>query len=93
MKVANGRYLGKWTDVGQPWGITYFARENAIYMCDGLNNRIVKLNLDGEIQGVLSSYGRSPGKLDYAHNIAVDSTGAIYVSEIKNWRVQKFVPK
>jgi len=29
-------------------------------MCDGLNNRIVKLNLDGEIQGVLSSYGRIP---------------------------------
>jgi peptidylamidoglycolate lyase len=87
---ANGRYLGKWTDVGQPWGLTYYAPENAIYMCDGINNRIVKLNLDGEIQGVLSSYGRIPGKLDFAHSIAVDSTGAIYVSEIKNWRVQKW---
>ena len=30
------------------------------------------------------------GKLDFAHNIAVDSAGAIYVSEIKNWRVQKW---
>lgn len=87
---ATGGYLGKWTDVGQPWGLTYVARENAIYMCDGLNNRIVKLNLDGEILGVLSSHGRVPGKLDFAHNIAVDSTGAIYVAEIKNWRVQKF---
>jgi DNA-binding beta-propeller fold protein YncE len=87
---ANGAYLGKWTDVGQPWGLAYAAKENSIYMCDGLNNRIVKLNLDGEIQGVLSSYGRTPGKLDFAHNIAVDSTGAIYVSEIKNWRVQKW---
>jgi hypothetical protein len=27
--------------------------------------------------------------VDVAHNIAVDSTGAIYVAEIKNWRVQK----
>jgi DNA-binding beta-propeller fold protein YncE len=87
---ADGRYLGKWTDVGQPWGLTYHAPENAIYMCDGINNRIVKLNLDGEIQGVLSSYGRIPGKVDFAHSIAVDSTGAIYVSEIKNWRVQKW---
>ncbi len=86
----DGRYLGKWTGVGQPWGLTYAAKENAIYMCDGENNRIVKLNLDGEVQGVLSSWGRVPGKLDYAHNIAVDSTGAIYVSEIKNWRVQKW---
>jgi hypothetical protein len=48
------------------------------------------LNLDGEIQGVLGSYGKAPGKLDFAHSIAVDSTGAIYVAEIKNWRVQKF---
>lgn len=86
----DGKFLGKWTEVGQPWGLTYFGPENAIYMCDGLNNRIVKLNTEGDVLGVLSSYGRIPGKLDFAHNIAVDSTGAIYVSEIKNWRVQKW---
>jgi tripartite motif-containing protein 71 len=59
-------------------------------MCDGVNNRIVKLNLDGQILGVLSSYGKVQGELDYPHSIAVDSAGAIYVAEIKNWRVQKF---
>ena len=75
----------------RPWGLDYVARENAIYMCDGVNNRIVKLNLDGQILGVLSSYGKVQGKLDFPHSIAVDSTGAIYVAEIKNWRVQKFV--
>jgi hypothetical protein len=52
---------------------------------------VVKLNLDGQVVGVFGSYGKSPGKLDFAHNIAVDSHGAIYVAEIKNWRVQKFV--
>ena len=85
-----GKFLNKWTDIGAPWGLDYVARENAIYMCDGLNNRVVKLNLEGEIQGVLGSYGKVPGKFDFAHSIAVDSTGAIYVVEIKNWRVQKF---
>jgi DNA-binding beta-propeller fold protein YncE len=89
----NGKFLGKWTDVGVPWGLCYTKRENALYMCDGVNNRIVKLSLDGKILGVLSSYGKIPGKLDFPHTIAVDSTGAIYVAEIKNWRVQKFVPK
>ncbi len=59
-------------------------------MCDGVNNRIVKLNLDGQVLGVLS-YGKTPGKLDIADYLAVDSSGAIYVAEIKNWRVQKFV--
>jgi len=88
-----GKFLGKWTDVGAPWGLYYVERENAIYMCDGLNNRVVKLNLEGQILGVLGSYGKTPGKFDFPHNLAVDSTGAIYVAEIKNWRVQKFAPK
>jgi DNA-binding beta-propeller fold protein YncE len=87
----NGKFLGKWTDVGEPWGLDYVARENALYMCDGANNRIVKLNPDGQILGVLSSYGKVQGKLDFPHSIAVDSAGAIYVAEIKNWRVQKFI--
>jgi DNA-binding beta-propeller fold protein YncE len=87
---ADGKFLTKWTDVGSPWGLYHVARENAIYMADGYANRIVKLNLEGQIVGVLGSYGKQPGKLDFAHNIAVDSAGSIYVVEIKNWRVQKF---
>ncbi len=86
----DGTFLGKWTDIGAPWGLDYVAREDAIYMCDGKNNRIVKLNLEGQILGTLGSFGKLPGELDYAHSIAVDSSGAIYVVEIKNWRVQKF---
>jgi DNA-binding beta-propeller fold protein YncE len=88
--TPDGKFIGKWTDVGQPWGLYYVAKEDAIYMSDGLNNRIVKLNLDGQILGVLGSYGRAPGQLDFPHNLAVDSEGSIYVAEITNWRVQKF---
>ena len=87
---ADGKFLTAWTDIGQPWGLAYFAKEDAIYMCDGLNNRIVKLSLDGRIQGQLSSFGKTPGKLDFAHHLSLDSDGSIYVAEIKNWRVQKF---
>ncbi len=90
---TNGKFLGKWTDIGAPWGIAYSAKENCIYMCDGVNNRIVKLNMDGQVIGTLSGYGKSPGKLDFAHNMALDSTGTLYVAEIKNWRVQKFAGK
>jgi DNA-binding beta-propeller fold protein YncE len=90
---TNGKFLGKWTDIGAPWGLAYSRKENCIYMCDGLNNRIVKLSLDGKVLGVLSGYGKVPGKLDFVHNIALDSTGAVYVAEIKNWRVQKFAAR
>jgi len=36
------------------------------------------------------SYGKAPGKLDFAHSIAVDAEGSIFVGEIRNWRVQKW---
>lgn len=90
---SNGKFLGKWTDIGAPWGLSYSRKENCIYMADGLNNRVLKLSLDGKVQGALGGYGKTLGKLDFAHNIAVDSAGAIYVAEIKNWRVQKFAPQ
>jgi DNA-binding beta-propeller fold protein YncE len=86
-----GKFLGKWTDLGAPWGLNYVDREKAIYMCDGVNDRVIKVNLEGQVLGVLGSHGKTPGKFDYPHAIAVDSSGAIYVAEIKNWRVQKFV--
>lgn len=88
---ADGQYQTQWTGIGAPWGIYYVAKEQAIYMCDGKYNRILKLNLEGQILGVLSSWGKAPGKVDYAHSIAVDpADSSIYVAEIKNWRVQKW---
>jgi DNA-binding beta-propeller fold protein YncE len=86
----NGAFIGKWTNVGQPGGVDYAAKEDALYMCDGLNDRVVKLNLDGQVLGTLGSHGKTEGKFDFVHNIAIDSTGALYTAEIKNWRVQKF---
>ena len=45
---------------------------------------------DGKVQGVLGGFGKAPGKFDFAHHMAIDSEGSLYVVEIKNWRVQKF---
>jgi len=93
----DGKFIGKWADLGQPEGLYYVKRENAIYMCDGGSgkdretHRIIKVSLEGKVLGVLSSFGKVPGKLDVPHYIAVDSAGAIYVAEVRNWRVQKFV--
>jgi len=89
---STGKFLAKWTGIGAPWGIYIPQKENAVYMCDGKYNRILKLNFEGQVLGVLSSYGKAPGKLDYAHSIAVDpSDSSIYTVEIKNWRIQKWM--
>jgi DNA-binding beta-propeller fold protein YncE len=89
-----GTYIGQWNGMGSPWGLYYSAKDQAIWMCDGKYNRIVKLNMEGQIVGVLSSAGKAPGKVDFAHSIAADpADGSIYVAEIKNWRVQKWAPE
>jgi hypothetical protein len=61
-------------------------------MCD-LNARVLKVNLNGKVLGVIGSFGKAPGKIDIPHYLAVDSTGAVYVADFRNWRVEKFVPK
>ena len=90
----NGTFLAKWTDIGSPWGLYYAPKEEAIFMCDGRYDRILKLNLEGQVLGVVSGYGKVPGKLDYVHSIAVDpEDGSLYTVEIKTWRAQKWVKR
>lgn len=62
-------------------------------MSDGKDERVLKLNLKGEILGVLGEPGKGVGQFDFAHSLAVGPKSEIYVGEILNWRVQKFVKK
>jgi DNA-binding beta-propeller fold protein YncE len=89
---ANGKFLTQWKHVGSPWGVAITGDES-LFLCDGHNNRILKLNLQGEVLGVLGAPGKLPGLLDYSHHLAVGPSGSVYVAEIKNWRVQKFFPR
>ncbi|HEU0123356.1 MAG TPA: peptidyl-alpha-hydroxyglycine alpha-amidating lyase family protein [Bryobacteraceae bacterium] len=86
----DGKFLTKWTHLGSPWGFAFNEKESTLYICDGYNSRIVKVNLEGQILGTYGQYGKIPGRFDFVHHMAVDSNGAIYAAEIKNWRVQKF---
>jgi DNA-binding beta-propeller fold protein YncE len=87
----SGKFLAKWTDIGQPWDVYYAAKENALYAVDGRWCRITKIDTEGKVVGELGHFGHGPGELDFPHAIAVTADGSeIYVVEIKNWRVQKW---
>jgi len=88
----DGKFLQKWTHVGSPWGLALYG-DNTLFMSDGYNNRILKLDLDGRIIGSFGHHGKMPGELELPHEMTVDSHGAVYVGEITNWRAQKFVAK
>ena len=54
-------------------------------------SRIIRVDMDGNVTGVLGEFGKISGKLDIPHVVAVDSTGAIYSADFRNWRIDTFV--
>lgn len=89
---GDGIFLREWTHLGAPWGLD-ISPDQHIYMADGYANRVLKLDLEGHIVGTLGSAGKGPGQFAYAHHLCVGKNEEIYVAEILDWRVQKFVRK
>lgn len=87
----DGNFLTQWTHAGAPWGLS-LAQDGTLFMADGYANRVVQLDLDGNILGTFGAPGKTSGCFAFAHAIAVGAKNELYVAEILNWRVQKFVP-
>ncbi len=64
-----------------------------LYNADGENNHVWMLLRDsGRVLGTFGRSGRSPGQFHWVHNLAVDSKGNIYTTEVDTGkRAQKFV--
>ena len=88
----NGRFLKQWTHLGSPWGL-YFSEDHHLFMCDGYKNRVLKLDLEGRILGGFGQPGKAPGQFSFSHHLALGKEGELYVAEVLNWRVQKFLLK
>lgn len=87
--------VAPWTlDQGAAWDIERagFADEAWLFVSDGHNKRI--WILDRETMEVVDSFGRggrNAGQFEWVHNIASDSGGNLYTSEVNTGkRVQKF---
>ena len=72
-----------------------YARENVILLNnDGENNEVrILRRSDGQVVGSFGRSGRQAGQFHWVHNIAIDSAGNVFTSEVDNAkRVQKFRP-
>jgi DNA-binding beta-propeller fold protein YncE len=80
---------------GSVWDIDFLTGEGQPYivMVDGTNNemRVVRRD-DGTVTGTFGRAGRYAGEFHWVHNIAVDSHGNAYTTEVDNGkRVQRFL--
>ena len=70
------------------------AAQRFLYVADAGNGRIRILNRQTmEVLGSIGRWGRQPGQFMVPHDIAVDSKGNLYVGEIREGNIQKFVLK
>ena len=87
-----GNLVKIWTHIGSPYGLD-LSKKQEIFLTDGVANRILKLDLNGNILGTYGTSGKAAGQFSMPHGIIVTSTGEIMVAEISNWRIQKFSEK
>ena len=87
--------IAPWTlDQGGVWDIerAAFADEAWLFVADGHNKKIWILERETmEVVGSIGRGGRQAGQFEWVHNIASDSEGNLYTSEVNTGkRVQKF---
>lgn len=88
---ADGNFRMQWPEVGHPYGI-FVSPDQRVYVADAEAARIFEIDVQGKILGSFGKAGRGPGEFAGAHAIAVTAKKEIFVAEVFNWRVEKFVP-
>jgi DNA-binding beta-propeller fold protein YncE len=79
-------------DIGfTPAGEVLVVEQGEVEMSAGLgHSRVVRLSKDGAYLGEFGGPGTGPGQFHFAHGVAVDSRGRIYVADRENNRIQIF---
>jgi hypothetical protein len=80
---------------GSLWDLDFWGPAQTFMMnADGANNEVRTLVREtGEVVGSFGRNGRNAGEFHWVHNIAVDSKGNIYTTEVDTGkRAQKFAP-
>jgi len=83
-----GRFLRQWTHIGKPFGIVYI-EDGCLYICDGTNARVTKVDRSGIVAGFFGVQGSEDGQLSTAHDIAVAPNGDILLAHLDG-RAQLF---
>ena len=80
---------------GSVWDLELFPDENETWLvnADGANNEVRLLRRDtGEVVGSFGRNGRQAGEFHWVHNLAVDSKGNVFTTEVDTGkRAQKFL--
>jgi DNA-binding beta-propeller fold protein YncE len=89
---ADGGFRKGWLYRGMACSL-HLASDGYIYMVTGFDGQVVKLDRNGLVVGTAGRPGSGLGEFGEAHDIAVMDNGAVFVADVVNRRLQKFVPR
>ncbi len=79
---------------GSAWDLDFFpdVAQSVLLTADGSNNRVWLLSREGgAVLGMFGRHGRNAGHFHWVHNLAVDSRGNIFTTEVDTGkRAQRF---
>ncbi|MDB5244092.1 MAG: repeat protein [Spirosoma sp.] len=96
--ISDGKFGDKDNELRKPAGV-FVDRDRYIYVADTDNHRIMKFPPNSTsgtagtlVAGVTGTHGNGANQLDSPYGVFVDRTGAIYVADTGNDRIQMFRP-
>jgi streptogramin lyase len=84
----DGNFLRGWVYRGMACSLA-FGADAKLYMTTGFDGQIVQLDLDGHVLGVTGKPGEGLNEYGEAHDLAIATSGDIYVADVVNRRLQK----
>ena len=88
----DGTFLDQWPNIHNPSHF-WITKDGYLWLVSGDGNRLAKFDLSGKLITYWGMHGRFAGGFDDPHTIDVDSLGNLYVAEVWNNRVEKFIPR
>lgn len=67
--------------------------QGRIYLVDGVNNRVVVLDRNGQLQFTFGRGGTGPGEMQHPVGIGISGQGRVFIADTGNHRVQAFNPQ
>ncbi len=91
----NGEYLDEWSFGPEPTDIHlfYIGADNVLWAADRATSKILGYDLEGNLIYSWGTFGDFPGGQWGTHGLSVDQEGNLYIAEVGNGRVQKYIPK
>jgi DNA-binding beta-propeller fold protein YncE len=85
---TDGKFKQEWRVGGNPWSLCLTPGPHPV-MYVGSVGRVIKVSLDGKVQGTMGKFGRVPGMFDWVHGIACPDEHTIYAAQELSFRLDK----